>query len=381
MKHRSRFAVILYGLIHLAPKIWGEANPAMDATPVAGCERRVFGQMPSGASVNIYTLTNGTGMVAKVMDLGATLTELWVPDAAGKNANVVLGFDQLPPYLERPAFLGATIGRFANRIGKASFELGGKRYDLPTTNGGPHHLHGGNHGFDKQVWSSRIVSGDEPAVEFSYTSRDGEEGYPGTLQVKVTYTLTKSGVLSIAYQAETDQPTPVNLTNHSFFNLAGSGTILNHRLRLAARQYTPVDAQMIPTGEILPVVGTPLDFTEGRRVGDSLENGAVPSGYDHNFVLDAQDGVLALAASLVDPTSKRVMSVWTTEPGVQFNTGNRFNGRFTSVGGSVIQKHSGLALETQHYPDSVNRPQFPSTILMPGKTFRSKTELRFSVDQ
>jgi aldose 1-epimerase len=378
MKHRSRAAVILYGLIHFAPKLFATAISSGDAAPAAGCERTLFGHLPAGAAVNIYTLTNGTGTTAKVMDLGATLTELWVPDANGKAVNVVLGFDQLAPYLERPAFLGATIGRFANRIGKSTFELDGKRYELPPTNNGPHHLHGGNHGFDKQVWSSRIVAGDEPAVEFVYTSKDGEEGYPGTVHVKVTYTLAKDGSLRIAYSAETDRPTPINLTNHSFFNLAGAGTILDHRLQLHAAHYTPVDAQMIPTGEILPVADTALDFRQERRIGDEIASGKVPAGYDHNFVLDAQDGVLALAATLTDPVSKRRMAVWTTEPGVQFNTGNRFNGRFTSVGGLVIDRHAGCALETQHYPDSVNRPNFPSTILRPGKTFQSRTELRFS---
>lgn len=346
------------------------------------CDQRVFGRMPEDTEVKDYTLTNVRGMRVKVMELGATLTELWVPDARSAITNVVLGFDRLETYLARPSYMGAVVGRVANRIANGKFDLDGKTYTLSTNGNGRHHLHGGFRGFDKQVWSSRALpaTASEMGVEFRHVSADGEEGYPGRMAVKVVYTLTTGGVLRIDYAATADRATPVNLSNHSFFNLAGTGDILNHRLRINAARYTPTDATLIPTGELAPVAGTGLDFTTPRRIGERMGPGtSLPAGYDHNFVLNAGDGQLAFCARLVDPASGRVMEVWTTEPGLQFNTANRFDGRFVGMNGQAMTKHAGCALETQHFPDSVNRPQFPSTILRPEMTFQSTTEFRFSV--
>ena len=345
------------------------------------CDRILFGRLPNDTAVYAYTLSTATDVVVKVMDLGATLTELRVPDAHGTVANVVLGFDRLEPYLVRPSYLGATIGRVANRIAGSKFSLDGKTYELHANNGVVNHLHGGPCGFDKLVWQSRAlpVTATEAAVEFSLVSADGDENYPGTLRVTVRYTLTAGGVLRLDYAATTDRATPVNLTNHSFFNLAGEGDILDHQLTLNAARYTPVDAAKIPTGELPPVAGTDFDFTTPHRIGERIRPASpVAAGYDHNFVLNGAPGQLNFCARLADPKSSRVMEVWTTEPGVLFNTGNGFDGRFTGSNGRPINLHAGCALETQHFPDSVNRPQFPSTILRPGITFWSTTEFRFS---
>jgi aldose 1-epimerase len=358
----------------------GSAAAAAPAETVR-CERRVFGRMPEGAEINLYTLTAPGGVKAMVMDLGATLTELWVPDAAGRSANVVLGFDRLESYLSRPSYLGATIGRVANRIAGSKFTLDGKTYALNANNGVVNHLHGGLRGFDKLAWQSRVLpaTATEAGVEFTLLSPDGDEHYPGNLPVTVRYTLTADGVLRIDYSATTDRPTPVNLTNHSFFNLAGSGDILGHQLTVDAARYTPVDAVKIPTGELAPVAGTDFDFTTPHRIGERMGRaGDLSAGYDHNYVLNGTAGQLNFCARLADLKSGRVMEVWTTEPGVQLNTGNGFDGRFTGSNGQPIKLHAGCALETQHFPDSVNRPQFPSTILRPGTTFHSTTEFRFS---
>lgn len=346
------------------------------------CVRATFGRLADDTVVNAYTLSSPLGVAAKVMDLGATLTELRVPDAHGVFTNVVLGFDRLEPYLTRPSYLGATIGRFANRIAGGKFTLDGKNYALNANNGVVNHLHGGLRGFDKVVWQSQAlpVTSNEAAVEFTLLSPDGDEHYPGNLRVTVRYTLTAAGVLRIDYSATTDRPTPVNLTNHSFFNLAGSGDILDHQLTINAARYTPVDAVKIPTGELAPVAGTDFDFTTPHRIGARMGRaGELRAGYDHNFVLNGTAGQLNFAARLADAKSGRVMEIWTTEPGVQFNTGNGFDGRWIGSNGQPIKLHAGCALETQHFPDSVNRPQFPSTILRPGTSFRSTTEFRFSV--
>ena len=345
------------------------------------CVRALFGRLSDETAVYAYTLSTPAGVVAKVMDLGATLTELRVPDAHGTAANVVLGFDRLEPYLTRPSYLGAMIGRVANRIAGSKFTLDGKTYELHANNGVVNHLHGGPRGFDKLVWQSRAlpVTATEAAVEFSLVSADGDENYPGTLRVTVRYTLTATGVLRLDYAATTDRATPVSLTNHSFFNLAGSGDILGHQLTINAARYTPVDATKIPTGELPPVAGTDFDFTMPHRIGERIRpESAVAAGYDHNFVLNGPTGQLNFCARLADPSSGRVLDVWTTEPGVQFNTGNGFDGRFIGGNGQPITLHAGCALETQHFPDAVNRPQFPSVILRPGEHFRSTTELRFS---
>jgi aldose 1-epimerase len=354
------------------------AEPEHSASP--GIEHKVFGKLSDGTEVRIYTLTNGKGMVAKVAEYGAMLTELWVPDSDGKLADVVLGFENLEQYLNGPSYFGATVGRVANRIADGKFTLDGKEYVLGT-NRPPNHLHGGFKGFDKRVWklSALRVTDSDAAVEFSYISADGEEGYPGTLRVSVVYTLTSANELRIDYRATTDKATPVNLTNHSFFNLAGSGSILDHLLRLNATYYTPADATLIPTGEIAAVRRTGLDFTRSRRMGERIEEfRTYANGYDHNFVLNRRGPGLALCARVEEPKSGRVMEIWTTEPGAQFYTGNRLDGKFTGIGGVVYNQHSAFCLEPHHFPDSLNHPNFPSVVLRPGDTFNSTTVYRFT---
>lgn len=357
-------------------------NPA---AAKSGVSKAPFGQVPGGAKVDLYTLTNGRGVVARVMTYGALLTELDVPDRNGKLGDVVLGFGSLKPYLAGHPYFGATVGRVANRIARGRFTLNGKRYTLATNNG-PNHLHGGNKGFDKVVWNARVVkNGANPAVEFTYRSRDGEEGYPGTLTTRVVYTLTEKNELRLDYTATTTKATPVNLTHHSYFNLAGSGTILDHELTIKARRYTPTDATLIPTGKIARVAGTPFDFTQPTPVGihfpELPENPATkdPGGYDLNYVLDKGDK-FGLAARVRDPKSGRVMEVWTDEPGLQFYTGNFLDGTLKGKG-RTYEKNSALCLEAQHYPDSVNQPRFPSTILKPGQVYRQTTVHRFLTDK
>jgi aldose 1-epimerase len=346
----------------------------------ASVEKRPFGKIDNRTPVDLYVLTNAHGIQAKVMTYGATLTELHVPDRNGKLADIVLGFDDLDGYLKGHPFFGSTVGRVANRIAKGRFTLAGKEYKLATNNG-PNHLHGGLKGFDKVVWSAKPVETKHgAAVEFSYRSKDGEEGYPGNLSVTVRYTLTDADELRLDYTATTDKATPVNLTNHSYFNLAGhaSGDVLRHEVMIAADQYTPVDETLIPTGKIAPVKGTPLDFTTptaiGKRIAEMKGN---PGGYDHNFVLRSGGKQLALAARVVEPKSGRVLEISTTQPGVQFYTGNFLDGTNQGKGGAVYHKHAGFCLETQHFPDSVNHPNFPSMILQPGQTYNQTTVHRF----
>ncbi len=345
-------------------------------------ESKSFGQMPDGADVTIHTLTNRKGMVAKITEYGAILTEVWVPDRAGQLTNVVLGFDNLGQYLKGHPFFGANTGRVANRIAKGKFTLDGKEYTLAVNNG-PNHLHGGRKGFDKKLWKSRALPARDKsvAVEFTYTSPDGEEGYPGTLAVKVTYTLTDDNDLRIDYEATTDKATIVNLTNHSYFNLGGSGAILDHVLQINADRYTATDAGLIPTGELAPVRGTGLDFTQPRRIGDRIADyESLAKGYDHNFVLNHGGGTLGLAARVREPKSGRVMEVSTTEPGVQLYTANHLDGKTTGVGGVKYGQHQAFCLETQHFPDSINKPAFPSVVLRPGQTFQSATVHKFSAN-
>ena len=339
------------------------SNPA-SAAPVQRIEEREFGKMPDGTVVKLFTLRNATGMSAKVITYGAILTELQAPDRHGVNTNVVLGAGTLEEYLKGFRAPAAIIGRVANRIGKARFTLDGVEYKL-SANNGPNHLHGT---FDKVVWQAQgLPPGKrEAAVQFAYLSKNGEEGYPGNLTVKVTYTLTDHNELRIDYLASADKPTPVNLTTHAYFNLAGQGDVLAHELWLAAARYTPMDEGLIPTGEIASVKGTPLDFTTPTRIGARIAQlKPKPGGYDHNFVLDGDGKSPGLAARVTESVSGRVMEVRTTEPGVQLYTGNHL-------------KHGALCLETQHYPDSVNRPNFPCTILRPAETFKSTTVFAFS---
>jgi aldose 1-epimerase len=331
--------------------------------------------------VDLYVLTNANGMVAKVMNYGATLTELDTPDRDGKLDDVVLGFENLGGYLQKEPYFGAVVGRVGNRIAKGRFTLNGTTYQL-ATNDGPNHLHGGIKGFDKVVWDARVVSeGKNPAVEFAYRSRDGEEGYPGNCTVKVTYALSDTNELSLSYVVATDMDTPVNVTNHSYFNLAGAenGGVLDHVLQINADRYTPVDATLIPTGELRPVAGTPMDFRQPTRIGERIaQAGGNPVGYDHNYVLNSGGGSLALAATVFEPKSGRVMDVLTTEPGVQFYSGNFLDGTLTGKKGVIYRQYAALALETQHFPDSVNQPGFPSYVLKAGQTYTSQTVLRFS---
>jgi aldose 1-epimerase len=347
-------------------------------------QKSAFGKTKEGVSVDLYTLTNDHGMVAKVMTYGATLTELVVPGKSGAPANVVLGFDRLEPYLAGVPYFGSTIGRVGNRIGKAAFTLNGKPYKLAANNG-PNHLHGGIKGFDKVVWKAEVVPAkDGQAVKFTYRSPDGEEGYPGNLEATVVYTLTDANELRLDYTATTDKATPVNLTNHSYFNLAGDGvgTILDHVLTIAADEMTPVDDTLIPTGRLAPVKGTVFDFTLPTTIGARIAKVPIapPIGYDHNYVLrKAEAGGLTLAARVTEPTSGRVMEVRTTEPGIQFYSGNFLDGTLKNRKGVPYEKHAAFCLETQHFPDSVNHPNFPSTVLRPGQTYETTTIFRFGV--
>ena len=339
-----------------------------------------------GTPVDEVTLKNRRGVELHAISYGGIITSLKVPDRAGKPGDIVLGFDKPESYWADPPppFFGAIVGRYGNRIGKGKFTLDGKPYSLATNNG-VNHLHGGNKGFDKVLWT--ITTKDAPEGSqaiFSRTSKDGEEGYPGNLQVRVTYTLTEKNELIVDYHATTDKATPVNLTQHSYFNLAGEGTgdILGHQLTIDADRYTPVDDTLIPTGELAPVQGTPFDFRQPTAIGaridqdnPQLKNG---KGYDHNWVLTRKGTGLQHAARLTDPKSGRTMDVATTEPGLQFYSGNFLDGTIKGKAGHVYAHRSGLCLETQHFPDSPNKPNFPSTILQPGKAYESRTVFTFS---
>jgi aldose 1-epimerase len=347
--------------------------------------RMPFGTLRDGKPVELFTLTNAHGLEAAIMTYGATVVSLRTPDRAGRLDDIVLGYPTLAGYLGKSPYFGAIVGRYGNRIARGRFTLDGATYGL-ATNDGPNHLHGGVRGFDKVVWSaSPSETETSAAVALSYTSPAGEEGYPGTLAVRVTYTLTDENELRIDYLATTDRATPVNLTQHSYFNLAGagSGDILRHVLTIAADRYTPVDATLIPTGEIASVTGTPFDFRTptaiGARIGQhdvQLERGR---GYDHNWVLTRAGDSLALAARVTEPTSGRTLDVLTTEPGMQFYSGNFLDGTITGKDGRVYRHRYGFCLETQHFPDSPNHPNFPSTILRPGREYRSTTVFKFSV--
>jgi aldose 1-epimerase len=371
---RCRRIACLLALILLCTTFAGA-----DSRGVASIGRRPFGKTPDGKQVTLFTIENQNGCKARVMDYGAILTELWLPDRDGKLGDVVLGFDTLQGYLDGHPYFGATVGRVANRIAKGKFSLKGKDYKLAANNG-PNHLHGGEKGFDKVLWHA-ATSLDGKSVKFIYTSKDGEEGYPGALTASVTYTLTDDNELRLDYEATTDQATPVNLTHHSYFNLAGAaaGTILDHELTIRAGYYTPVDDTLIPTGEIKTVAGTPLDFLRPMAIGKRIDQlKGDPGGYDHNFVLNGKLGELRTAAVLHDPKTGRTMELLTTEPGLQFYSGNFLDGKLKGKGGIAYVKHHGLCLEAQHFPDSVNQPGFPSVILEPGQVYRQTTIHRFT---
>lgn len=343
-------------------------------------KRTLFGEA-NGKQVYQYTFTNANGMAVSIINYGGIVTHLLVPDRKGQLGDVVLGYDSLSDYLKNNSpYLGAIAGRYANRIAHGKFVLDSVEYQLATNNG-LNHLHGGIKGLDKVVWDVRdFIFPDSAGVILTYLSPDGEEGYPGNLTINVIYTLTNNNELKIDYEAVTDKPTVLNLTHHSYFNLAGhgSGTVYNHQLQINADRYVPVDETLIPTGELLPVEGTPMDFKTFHPIGERI--GEVEGGYDHTFVLDAEDGQMRLAAQVTEPGSGRTMRVFTDQPGMQFYSGNFLDGTNIGKGAVAYQKHFGFCLETQHFPDSPNQPGFPSTTLRPGEKYRTSTIYQFGVE-
>jgi len=381
MKTRAWFVLGAAAIILLGCAKKGAETPQETKTEeqkAMSISTESFGKTPEGQRVALYTLTNTNGIRARITNYGAILLSLEVPDRNGKLADITLGYDTLDGYIPRHPYFGATVGRYANRIGGAKFKLNDVEYKLEANNG-PNHLHGGIKGFDKVVWKAEEERGDsdEALLKLSYLSKDGEEGYPGNLACTVTYTLTKDDELKISYEAETDKTTILNLTNHSYWNLAGQGSsnILGHELMLNADKYTPVDEGLIPTGEIKSVTNSPMDFTRPMTIGSRI--GQVEGGYDHNYVLNSGGGTLALCARVYEPTSGRAMEIHTTEPGVQFYTGNFLDGSITGKSGKVYKKHYGFCLETQHFPDSPNKPDFPSVVLNPGQKYTTVTVHKF----
>jgi aldose 1-epimerase len=386
MRYASMKSLRLHVLCVLAVFATGAAcgrtpdvEPAATVPPV---ERTELGVLSDGSTVERFTLRNANGVEVVLSSLGAAIHSIRTPDRAGVSADVVLGFDTLDEWVRNPPFFGVVVGRYANRIAGGRFSLEGNTYTLATNNA-PNHLHGGIRGFDKVVWTAvpvEMPSG--AAVRFTYFSKDGEEGYPGNMNASVLYTLGADNTLRLDYAATTDKATVVNLSNHAYFNLTGSGTILQHELEINADRFTPVTATLIPTGEMVPVEGTPFDFRTptpiGARIAADHEQIKIGGGYDHNFVLNGTPGQLRLAARAVDPSSGRTLEVRTTEPGVQLYSAN-FGEPIPGRGGSVYQRHAGFCLETQHFPDSPNQPSFPTTTLRPGQTFASTTVFTFGV--
>ena len=386
MKSRSIQAALLAALMLLGACKAKQVRGGV-ITGKASVTDKPFGTTPDGQPVTIYTLTNSSGMEVRVMTYGGVVVSLKVPDRNGVLDDVVLGYDSLAGYLRSSPYFGAIVGRYANRIAKGRFTVAGRTYQLALNNA-PNALHGGVRGFDKVVWTAVPIPPTDSGVGVSltYVSPNGEEGYPGTVHATVTYLLTGADELSISYQANSDLETPINLTNHTYFNLAGAGKgdILGHRLAINADHFTPVDSTLIPTGAIAPVAGTPFDFRHDTTIGaridlpdPQLHNGG---GYDHNFVLN-KPGLdsASWAARAVEPTTGRMLTVRTTEPGVQFYTGNFLDGTITGKGGRIYQKRAGFCLETQHFPDSPNHPNFPSTIVRPDGVYRSRTTYSFSI--
>jgi aldose 1-epimerase len=367
----------------------GNSTANSGAAQPARVKQESFGKTADGREAKVFTLTNSKGGEVRLTDYGATVVSLKMPDRSGKSDDIVLGMSSIDGYTNEAyqkanPYLGAIAGRYANRIAKAKFTLGGTEYKLAANNGA-NNLHGGKVGFDKVFWSGREVPAENgSAVEFTYLSKDGEEGFPGNLTARVLYTLTDNNELKIDYTATTDKETVVNLTHHSYFNLAGagSGDILNHRLQIFADKFTPIDKESIPTGESKPVEGTPFDFRQAKAIGKDIEstdeqikNG---KGFDHNFVVNGENGKLRPAAIVTEEGSGRVMEVTTTEPGIQLYTGNYLDGSLKGTTGASFNLRTGFCLETQHYPDSPNRPDFPSTVLKPGETYRTSTVYKFS---
>jgi aldose 1-epimerase len=373
----------LTGLMVIATILGGTAM-AMDGDPATRVERKPFGTLPDGRQADLFTLSRGT-LTVSVTNWGGHIVSILTPDRAGKVADVTLGYKDLAGYASDTFFFGCLVGRYANRIAKGEFTLDGKKYTLARNNG-PNSLHGGPGGFQKRLWAARVVKeGGGEAVELSYVSKDGEEGYPGTLAATLVYSLTADGGLKLDYRATTDQATVVNLTNHAYFNLAGegSGDILGHEMQIEADAITPVDATLIPTGAFLAVEGTPFDFRKptaiGARINSPDEQIKRGGGYDHNFVLNGPSGTLRQVVRVHEPNSGRVLEVLTTEPGVQFYTGNFLDGRAVGPSGKSYGRRAGFCLEAQHYPDSPNQPKFPLVVLRPGQTYTQTTVYRFGV--
>jgi aldose 1-epimerase len=388
-----RPSLALAGVLALAVGLTTAAGPTAARTSPAGHGRGApsvsaepWGSTAEGA-VERWTLTNRHGMRVRILTYGGILQSIEVPDRRGRPANVTLGFDDLGDYVARSPYFGSITGRYANRIAGGTFTLDGVRYQLPR-NDGPNSLHGGTVGFDKRIWrAAPFRHGASVGLVLRFTSPDGDQGYPGTLATTVTYTLTDGGALRMDYRATTDRPTVVNLTNHAYFNLRGegSGSIEDHELTILAGRYTPVDATLIPTGELARVAGTPMDFRRATAIGARIRDGfgqlVTGRGYDPNWVLDRRGAGLEPAARLADPASGRVLTVLTTEPGLQFYSGNFLDGTLVGTGGRTYRQGDGLALETQHFPDSPNRAAFPSTVLRPGEVYRTTTVYQFGVDR
>ena len=352
-----------------------------------GITKQAFGKTPDGQAVDVYTLKNSKGAEARIMTYGGVVLSLKMPDKNGQFGDVVLGCDKLEDYTKTPPppYFGALIGRYGNRIGKATFTLDGKTYQLAANNNG-NTLHGGNKGFDKVVWTAVRMTEDSatgPQLFLNYTSKDGEEGYPGTLNVTAVYTLKENNELEIDFTATTDKDTVVNLTHHGYFNLAGKGDILGHVVTIPADNITPVDAGLIPLGNLQSVDGTPFDFRKPMAIGARIDADnaqlKLGPGYDHNWVINKKMGELTMMAHVSEPTTGRVMEVWSTEPALQFYSGNFLDGTIAGKGGWAYQKHSAFCMEPQHYPDSPNKPQFPTTELKPGQTYKNTIIYRFSV--
>ncbi|MEO7414972.1 MAG: aldose epimerase family protein [Opitutaceae bacterium] len=388
LNHSARRIALALLLAIALPSPESLAATAASPTAAKAPTSQVFGKLPDGREVHVFSLVNAAGFRADIIEYGAIVTRLLAPDRTGALADVTLGFDNIDDYLTRSAAFGAIVGRVGNRISGGKFSIDGQTYPLVTNTGRGEFrstIHGGKVGFDKVLWTGEPTLRDgQPAVRMRYTSADGEEGFPGKLEVQVLYSVTTDNSLRIDYTITTDKATPVNLTNHAYFNLKGEGEgdVLDHELELRASRYTPANAGLYPTGEILPVSETPFDFTKphliGERIAADHPQTKLANGYDHNFVLDSKGGSLALAAIVRESTTGRTLEVLTTEPGVQLYTANGMNDRRGGKAGKPYVRRAGFCLETQHFPDSVNQPSFPSTILRPGETFRSTTIYRFS---
>jgi aldose 1-epimerase len=380
--HLGRTAVRLGTVLLMAGGVGAVAASTSYAGGSATITKQPFGTTTGGEAVDIYTLTNN-GIRVKILTYGGTLQSIEMPDRHGHRANVALGFDNLADYQAKSPYFGCLIGRYGNRIALGTFTLDGVTYHLPINNP-PNSLHGGDIGFNKKVWAATPIPGrNTVGLRLTLTSPDGDQGYPGTLSVQVVYTLTANGAIRIDYRATTDKATVVNLTNHAYFNLAGEGTsaIYDHLLYLNASRYTPVDPTLIPTGALDPVAGTPMDFTRptaiGARIRDSFPQLLIGRGYDHNYVLDRHGSGLSLAARVFEPTSGRTLTIYTDQPGIQFYSGNFLDGTLVGTSGRMYRQGDGFALETQHFPDSPNHPNFPSTVLRPGQVYQTTTVYQF----